>query len=94
MPRRAGRFRLREKAPGRELAYEALIDRRLEFEIELVEHLDRREVRDLERHRHAGALLGLDLLPQHTVEEIQVRRLGARGIIEHGIEALGDVAEP
>ena len=42
-------LRLGEKAAGREFADEALIDRRLEFELEVVEGLHGREVRDLQR---------------------------------------------
>jgi hypothetical protein len=85
---------LGEKAAGGQLAHQALIDRGLEFEIEIVERLHRGEVRDLERHGDTGALLRLDLLPEHGIEEIEVGGLGARGVIEHRIETLGDVAEP
>ena len=84
----------REKARGRQLAHESLIDRRLEFEIEVVERLHRRKVRDLQAHRDARPLLGVDLLSQDAVEEIEIGRLGARGVIEHGVEAVGDVPEP
>ena len=80
------------KRAGRELADEPLIDRRLELEIEVVERLHRREVRDLEAHRDARPLLGIDLLPQDAVEEIEIGRLGPRGVIEDGVEPLGDVA--
>ena len=41
----------------------------------------------------AGALFGLDLLPQHAVEEIEIGRLGPGRVVEHGVEALGDVAQ-
>ena len=60
---------------------EPLIDRRLESEIKIVECLHRREVRDLEAHRHPGPLLGVHLLPQHAVEKIEIRRLGARRVM-------------
>ena len=83
----------REKAAGRQLADEPLIDRRLEFEIEVVERLHRREVRDLQPHRDARALFGLDLLAEHAIEKVEIRRLGPGGVVEHGIEPLGDVAE-
>ena len=82
------------KRAGRQLAHEPLIDRRLEFEIEVVERLHRREMRDLQAHRDAGPLLRVDLLAQDAVEEIEIGRLGPRRVIEHGIEPLGDVAEP
>ena len=86
-------FGLAEKPRGRQLADEPLIDGRLEFEFEIVERLDRREVRDLQRHRDAGALFGVDFLPQDAVEKVEIGRLAARGVGEHGIEPLGDVAE-
>jgi hypothetical protein len=69
--RRSGRFPLREKPARRELAHEPLIDRRLEFELELVEGLEDRKVRDLETHRHARALFRLDILAQHLIEEVE-----------------------
>ena len=84
----------REKARRRQLAHEPLIDRGLEFEIEVVERLHRRKMRDLQAHRDAGPLLRLDLLAQDAVEEIEIGRLGPRGVIEHRIEPVGDVAEP
>ena len=43
------------KRPVRELAHELLVDRRLELEVELLERLHRREVRDLDAHRDALA---------------------------------------
>ena len=49
---------------------------------------------DLQPHRDAGPLFRLDLLPQDAVEEIEIGRLGPRGVIEHRIEPVGDVAEP
>ena len=51
-------------------------------------------MRDLESHRDAGPLLGVDLLSQDAVEEIEIGRLGPRGVIEDRIETLGDVSEP
>ena len=86
-------FCLADEVTAGELAHEALIDRRLEFEIEIVERFDRGKMGDLEPHRDAGPLLGVDLLPQHRVEEVEIRRLGARRLIEHGIEPLGHVAQ-
>jgi hypothetical protein len=71
-------FGLGEQPAGDELADEALIDRRLEFEIEVVKHLHRWKMRDLQRHRDARPLLRLDLLPEDRVEEIEVGRLDAR----------------
>jgi len=73
---------------------EPLVHGRLKLEIEIVERLHRREVRDLEAHGDARALLRVDLLAKQAVEKVEIRRLGARGIIEHGVEALGDVAQP
>ncbi len=55
-------FGLGEKARRRQLAHEPLIDRRLELEVEVIERLHRRKMRDLESHGDAGPLLGLDLL--------------------------------
>jgi hypothetical protein len=69
-------FRLRQKAAGRQLAHEPLIDGRLEFEIEVVERLHGREVRDLQAHRGARALFGLDLLAEHAIEKVEIRGLG------------------
>src|SRR4030095_13641488 len=75
-------FRLREEAPGGELAHEALIHGRLEFEIEVVERFHRGEVRDFQAHRDARALFGVDLLPQHAIEEVEIGRLRTRGLAE------------
>jgi hypothetical protein len=86
-------FGLGQKPAGGELADEALIDGRLEFEIEVVERLHRREVRDLQAHRDARPLLGVDLLAQHAIEEIEIGRLGAGRVIQHRIEPVGDIAE-
>ena len=54
---------LGDEAAGGELANQPLIDGGLEFEVELFERLHRREVRDLDAHGDALALLGGDLLP-------------------------------
>lgn len=77
----AARFRpARETGPS-QLAHEALIDRWLKLEIQIVERFYRREVRDLQRHGDAGPLLRVDLLAQHAVERIETRRLGASGLV-------------
>src|SRR2546430_11414818 len=52
-----------------ELADQSLIDGGLEFEIELIEGLHGREVRDLQPHRGARPLFGLDFLAEHRSEE-------------------------
>ena len=87
-------FGLAEEARRRQLAHEALIDGGLECEVEIVERLHRRKVRDLQAHGDPRPLLRVDLLSQDAVEEIEIGRLGAGGVIEHGVEALGDVPEP
>src|SRR4029453_12840022 len=87
-------LRLRQKAAGPQLANQALVDRRLKLEIEVVEGLDRREVRDLQTHGDAGALLRVDLLAQEPSQEATTRGLGPRGVIQHTVEALRHVAEP
>ncbi len=69
------------------------VDGRLELEVELLERLHRREVGDLDAHGDALALLGVDLLAQQLVEEVEVGRLGARGLGQDRVEALGHVAE-
>ena len=51
-------------------------------------------MRDLETHRDPRPLLRIDLLPEHAIEKIEIRRLGAGGVIEDGIEPIGDVPEP
>ena len=33
-------------------------------------------------------------MSQDAVEEIEIGRLGASGVIEHGIKAVGDVPQP
>ena len=67
--------------------------RRLELELEIVECLDRREVRNLRRHHDAGALFGVDFLPQDAVEKVEIGRLAARRVGEQRIQPIGDVAE-
>jgi hypothetical protein len=86
-------FGLREEMAGGELADQTLIDRRLEFELERVEGLYGWEMRDLQAHRDAGALLRVDFLAQHAVEEIEIGRFGAGGVAEHRIKPLGHVAQ-
>jgi hypothetical protein len=49
---------------------------------------------NLEAHRDAGPLLRLDLLPQHAVEEVEIRGLGAHRVIKDRIQAVRHVAEP
>ena len=49
---------------------------------------------DFQPHRHARPLFRVDLLAQDPVQEIEIGRLGARGVIEDRIETVGDVAEP
>ena len=51
------------------------VDRRLELEVELLERLHRREVRDLDAHRDALLLLGVELLAEQLVEEVEIGRL-------------------
>jgi hypothetical protein len=87
-------FAERNEAARGELAHEPMIDRRLKPEIEVLERLHAREVGDLDTHRDAFALLGVDLLAQHAIEEVQIRRLSPGGIGEQGIEPLGAEAEP
>ena len=77
---------VRHKVPSGELADQALVDRGLEFEVELVERLDGRKVRDLQSHRGARPLLGLDLLPEYGVEEVEIRRRLARRVIEQRVD--------
>jgi hypothetical protein len=50
-------------------------------------------MRDLETHRDPGPLFGVDLLRQHAIEEIEIGRLAARGVIEDRIQAVRYVAE-
>jgi len=83
-----------DEAARGELANELGVDRRLELELELVECLHRREVCDLDPHRDALLLLGLRLLAEDLVEEVEVRRLGTRCLRQDPVEALRDRAEP
>ena len=48
---------------------------------------------NLESHGDARALFRLDLLAEHTVEEVKVGRLGPCRVIEHRIETLGNIAQ-
>ena len=48
---------------------------------------------DLYAHLHTLALLGLGLLGEQLVEEVEVRGLAARSLSEDGVEPLGDSAE-
>jgi hypothetical protein len=82
-----------DEAPGGELTYELLVHGWLELEVESLECLDRRKVRDLDAHRNPLALLGVDLLAEQLVEEIEVGRFGSGGGGENRVEALGDMAE-
>ena len=86
-------FRLRQKPRGGQLAHEALVDGRLEFEIEVLERFDRRKVGDFQPHRDARPLLGVDFLTQHAVEKVEIRRLAARRVAEDGVQSLGHVAK-
>src|ERR1700759_557306 len=86
-------LRLRDETSGGELADKLCVDRGLELEVELLEGLDRGEMGDLDAHLNALASLGLKLIGQHLVDEIEVRRLGARRLGEHGVEALHDVEQ-
>jgi hypothetical protein len=84
---------LGKEAPGGQLPDQALIDRGLEFEIEIVERLDRRKVRDLEAHGDPRPLLGVDLLAQHAVKKVEIGGLGAGRVIEDGIQAVRHIPE-
>lgn len=66
----------------------------LELEVEVVEGLDGGEVGDLDAHGHALLLLGLGLLGEELVQEVEVSGLGPRRSGEDGVETLGDGAEP
>jgi hypothetical protein len=70
-----------------------LVDARLELEIEVVEHLHDRKVRNLHVHRDALALLACDFFGEEAVEEVEVRDFLLRGFGEKRIDSLGDVAE-
>ena len=79
---------LRDEVAGGELAHELAVDRGLELEVELLDGLDDRKVRDLDPHGDASLVLGVELLAQHTVEEVEVGRLAARGFGKERIESL------
>jgi hypothetical protein len=70
-----------------------VIDRRLELEVELLEGLHAGEVSDLDPHCDALLLLGLGLLGEELVEEVEIGRFGARRGRQDGVEALRDGAE-
>jgi hypothetical protein len=70
-----------------------LIHRRLELEVELFEQLHRREVRDLDGHRDALLLLGVELFAEKLVEEVEIRRLLSSGQRQDRIESRGHRAE-
>ena len=50
-------------------------------------------MRDLQPHGGARTLFGLDLLAEHAIEKVEIRRLSPGRVVEHGIEALGHVAQ-
>jgi hypothetical protein len=83
-----------DEATGRELAHELVIDRWLELEIELVERLHRREVRDLNAHGDAFLLFGVSLLGENLVEKVEIGRLAARRLRQDPVEPLGDGTKP
>jgi hypothetical protein len=78
---------------GGQLAHQPGVDRRLEFEVEVVEGFDGREVRDLDAHGDAFALLGANLLLEQMVEKVQVGGLATCGFGQDGVETLGHVAQ-
>lgn len=84
---------LGQETRGGQLADQSAIDRRLKLEIEIIERLDRREVRDFQAHLDARPLLGVDHLAEHAGEKVEIRGLGPRGVIQQGVDPLGDVAE-
>src|SRR2546425_542165 len=82
-----------DEAAGGELADEALVDRWLRLEVELVERLHGGEMRDGHAHRDALALLGVDLAAQERVEEVEIGRLAAGGLREQRVETLDQACE-
>ena len=76
-----------------QLADQSLIDRRLKCEIEFVEGLHGRKVRDLQPHGGARPLFRVDFLAEHRVEEVEIRRRLPRGVIEHRVDPLGHIAQ-
>ena len=83
-----------DEASRRELADQFLIDRWLKLEVEILERLHRREVSDLDPHRDALLLLRIRLFAEDLVEEVEVRRLAARGLRENAVEPLRYRPEP
>jgi len=81
-------FCLRDEVARGELAYEPRIERGLELEVELLEGLHDGEVGDLDPHRQAALLLGIELFAQDSVEEVEIGRLLACSVGEHGIESI------
>src|SRR3569623_2673695 len=75
-------FRLRDEVAGGELADVLGVERRLDLEVELLEGLHHGEVRDLDSHCDATLLLGVELLAKESVEEVEIRGLLTRGIVE------------
>jgi hypothetical protein len=69
-----------------------LIDRRLEFEIEGVERLLKREPRHRDAHGQVLLGLGPDLQGEELVEEVGVRDVALGGLLEErgqlGFEAM------
>jgi hypothetical protein len=51
-------------------------------------------VSDLDAHGDTLLLLGLGLLGEELVEEVEIGRLGARSSRQDGVKALRDGAEP
>jgi len=82
-----------DEATRRELLNEPLVERRLEREVEIVERLDRGEVRNLHAHGDALAVLGVHLVAQELVEEVEVRGLLVGGLAEERVEPLGEMAQ-
>ena len=50
-------------------------------------------MRDLHAHGHALALFGLDLLAEHLVEKIQIRRFTLGRLIQNRVHAFGNEAQ-
>jgi hypothetical protein len=66
----------------------------LESKVELLERLQRREVRNLDSHRDSLSLLRVDLRREHSIEKVEVRGLLLRSIGEERVEPFRRVAEP
>ncbi len=82
-----------DEVARRKLAHQPLIHRRLELEVELFEQLHRREMRDLDAHRDALLLLGVELVAEDLVEEVEVGRLFAGSLRQDRVEPRGHRAE-